>query len=61
VIEFVEKVVTHLTPRPAPLLIKNAVLAVFRHETTAAHDAGRRFNPETYRGIVLSIVGSAAD
>ena len=57
VIEFVEASLLGYVPRPSPQLIRNAVLAIFRHETAAAHEARREFDPGRYHGILLSMVG----
>jgi transcriptional regulator with XRE-family HTH domain len=56
VIEFVEEALLGMDPRPTPQLIRRAVLAIFRHETAAAHAESRPFNPLGYRGILHSIV-----
>lgn len=56
VIEFVEEALLSVDPRPTPRLIRKAVLAIFRHETAASHEASRPFSPAAYRGILLSIV-----
>jgi transcriptional regulator with XRE-family HTH domain len=61
VIEFVEQALVDIVPRPAPGLIRAAVLAIFRHETIAALEAARPFNPSSYQGILLSMVASRTE
>jgi transcriptional regulator with XRE-family HTH domain len=56
VIEFVEVVLQDVSPRPAAKQIRTAVLAIFRHESAAAFEAGRPFNAESYRGNLLSML-----
>jgi transcriptional regulator with XRE-family HTH domain len=58
VIEFVEATLANHAPRPSPQVIRNAVITIFRHETSAVHATAKPFDPTSYREILLSMIGA---
>lgn len=61
VIEFVEEALVDADPRPAPSQIKDAVVAIFKQETTLSWETGATFDPSRYRELVTLLFKQASD
>lgn len=52
VVEFVEETLVGVDPRPAPAIVRDAVVTIFKQETKLAWEAGTSFDPARYEDLL---------
>ncbi len=52
VVEFMEEALADITPRPAPHEVRDAVVTIFRQETTLSWETGASFDPTRYQDFI---------